>query len=90
MCGWEEIHLRHILIVFHSWRQEVDGLLRKQQTEVLSLKKQNEDQQKQIEDQQKQIENQSRLIKLIAKASGIEVEEWKWRAIKVSTIKLSN
>jgi len=58
-----------------SWRQEVDGLLRKQQTEVLSLKKQNEDQQKQIEDQQKQIENQSRLIKLIAKASGIEVEE---------------
>jgi len=58
-----------------SWRQEVDGLLRKQQTEVLSLQKQNEDQQKQIEDQQKQIENQSRLIKLIAKASGIEVEE---------------
>ena len=83
MCGCKQsICCTHILIVFHSWREEVDGLLEKQQTQVLILQKQNEDQQKLIEDQQKQIEkqqkqieNQSRLIKLIAKASGIEVEE---------------
>ena len=37
--------------------------------------KQIEEQQKQIEEQQKQLENQSRLLKLIAKATGIEVEE---------------
>ena len=43
------------------WRKEGTVLLQKQQ--------------KQIEEQQKQLENQSRLLKLIAKATGIEVEE---------------
>jgi len=65
-----------------SWRQEVDGLLQKQQKEVLSLQKQIENQQKQMEDQQNQIESQqkliekqSKLLKWIAKATGVEVED---------------
>ena len=69
-------------IFFHSWRQEVDGLLQKQQKEVLSLQKQIENQQKQMENQQNQIEsqqklieNQSKLLKCIAKATGVEVED---------------
>ena len=40
-----------------------------------SKQKQLEEQQKKTEEQQKQIENQSRLLKLIAKATGIEVED---------------
>jgi len=43
------------------WRKDGSSLLRKQQ--------------KQIEEQQKQIEKQSRLIKLLVKATGINVEE---------------
>ena len=46
------------LNLFSSWKNEVLSLLQKQQ--------------KQIEEQQKQIEDQSRLLKLIAKASGVE------------------
>jgi len=50
------------------WRKEGTSLLRKQQKQI-------EEQQKQIQEQQKQLENQSRLLKLVAKATGIEAED---------------
>ena len=53
------------------WRKEGTVLLQKQQ--------------KQIEEQQKQLENQSRLLKLIAKATGIEVEE-SWSSVLLWTL----
>ena len=42
-------------------------MLQKQQKQI-------DEQQKQIQELEKQLENQSRLLKLIAKATGIEVE----------------
>ena len=58
-----------IFVLFLSrWRKEGNCLLKKQQKQI-------EKQQQQIDEQQKQLENQSRLLKLVAKATGIEVEE---------------
>ena len=51
-----------ILIICHIWRKEVDGLLQKQQTEVVSLEEQMESQQTQMESQQIQIESQQTQI----------------------------
>ena len=47
--------------IFQSWQNEMLSLMRRQQ--------------KQMDEQQKQIEKQSKLLALIAKASGIKVDD---------------
>ena len=56
------------------WRKEGTCLLQKQQKQIDEQQKQIVELEKQNQEQQKQLENQSRLLKLIAKATGIEVE----------------
>jgi len=67
---WELVEKRQE----RRWRKEGTCLLQKQQKQIDEQQKQIDELEKQNQEQQKQLENQSRLLKLIAKATGIEVE----------------